>query len=67
MEYVGARGANGTDDAQTDEGWLYYTVSADGQVTAAGLVDSCMSCHDMVGQGRLFGVKLGFSTQHLNP
>jgi hypothetical protein len=42
----------------TDEGWVYGTVSADGKrVTSAGRVESCMACH----QGdkttdRMFGV-----------
>jgi hypothetical protein len=41
----------------TDDGWVYATVTADGQVTAAGRVASCMSCHDTAAtHERLFGV-----------
>jgi hypothetical protein len=41
----------------TDEGWVYGTVSADGkQVTAAGRVESCMSCHVKAKHDRLFGL-----------
>ena len=33
--------------ADTDEGWVYGTVSADGKkVTSAGQVASCMKCHE---------------------
>jgi hypothetical protein len=42
----------------TDEGWIYGTVAADGAVTSAGQVASCMGCH--VGEAtheRLFGVR----------
>lgn len=39
----------------TDRGWLYATVSPDGQVTAAGRVASCMGCHERAPHGRLFG------------
>jgi hypothetical protein len=45
--------------ANTDEGWVYGTVTADGKrVTSAGRVESCMACH----QGkettdRMFGVR----------
>ena len=41
----------------TDEGWVYGTVSADGQtVTAAGKVESCMKCHQDAKHDRLFGL-----------
>lgn len=40
----------------TDQGWLYGTVTADGKtVTSAGLVGSCMGCHEKAPHGRLFG------------
>ncbi|HTU92590.1 MAG TPA: hypothetical protein VMF69_21090 [Gemmataceae bacterium] len=40
----------------TDEGWVYGTVTADGkEVTSAGRVESCMSCHRKAPQ-RLFGL-----------
>jgi hypothetical protein len=43
----------------TDEGWIYATVSAAGQVTAAGRVASCMGCHETSAtHERLFGVSL---------
>ena len=41
----------------TDEGWVYGTVSADGKtVTSAGRVQSCMNCHQDAPHDRLFGV-----------
>lgn len=43
-------------DQRTDQGWLYGTVTADGQrVTAGGLIRSCMGCHAKAPHGRLFG------------
>lgn len=45
-----------TDDADADAGWVYGTLSADGQtVTAAGRIESCMRCHQGAPHGRLFG------------
>lgn len=43
---------------ETDEGWVYATITADGQVTAAGRVASCMTCHEVATHERLFGVPL---------
>ncbi|MCA8910451.1 MAG: cytochrome P460 family protein [Planctomycetes bacterium] len=44
------------DTPGTDAGWVYGTVSPDGKkVTAAGLIESCMDCHDEAGEERLFG------------
>jgi hypothetical protein len=41
----------------TDEGWVYGTVTPDGkQVTCAGRVESCMSCHRDAPHDRLFGL-----------
>lgn len=41
----------------TDGGWVYGTVSADGKtVTAAGKVESCMKCHQEAKTDRLFGL-----------
>lgn len=40
----------------TDRGWIYGTVSADGQVTSAGRVASCMGCHLDAPHDRLFGL-----------
>jgi len=42
----------------TDEGWVYATVSTAGQVTSAGRVASCMGCHETATHDRLFGVPL---------
>lgn len=42
---------------ETDEGWVYATITPDGQVTAAGRVASCMGCHETSAtHERLFGV-----------
>jgi hypothetical protein len=43
---------------QTDLGWVYATVSPAGQVTSAGRVASCMSCHEVAEHERLFGIPL---------
>jgi hypothetical protein len=40
----------------TDEGWVYATITAAGEVTAAGRVGSCMGCHETAQYERLFGV-----------
>jgi hypothetical protein len=40
----------------TDEGWVYATVTPDRQVTASGRIASCMGCHEEAPHGRLFGV-----------
>jgi len=41
----------------TDEGWVYATVSPAGIVTSAGRVASCMGCHETAAtHERLFGV-----------
>ena len=43
----------------TDEGWVYATVSPAGQVTSAGRVSSCMGCHETSAtHERLYGVPL---------
>ena len=43
----------------TDEGWVYGTVSADLKtVTAAGKIESCMKCHQDAKNDRLFGLKV---------
>jgi hypothetical protein len=43
--------------ADTDEGWVYGTVTADGKkVTSAGKVESCMKCHQKASHDRLFGM-----------
>ncbi|MBC7997955.1 MAG: cytochrome P460 family protein [Leptolyngbya sp.] len=44
--------------ADTDDGWVYGTVTPDGkEVTSAGRVQSCMTCHTNAQHGRLFGLK----------
>ncbi len=43
---------------ETDQGWVYATVSTVGQVTSAGRVASCMGCHENATHERLFGVPL---------
>ncbi len=46
------------DTPDTDRGWVYGTVSADGKtVTAAGKVQSCIQCHEKASRDRLFGMK----------
>ena len=41
----------------TDAGWVYGTVSADGKtVTSAGRVESCVKCHQDAKHDRLFGL-----------
>lgn len=52
--FVMARVARDAPDA--DRGWLYATVSADGQVTAAGRIATCMGCHERAPHDRLFGL-----------
>ena len=43
---------------ETDEGWVYGTVTADGaHVTSAGRVESCMACHREAPHDRLFGLR----------
>jgi hypothetical protein len=44
----------------TDEGWIYGTVSADGkQVSSAGRVENCMACHNSDETiDRMFGVRV---------
>jgi len=46
------------DTPNTDEGWVYATVTPYGQITAAGKVASCMGCHEVATHERLFGVPL---------
>ena len=43
---------------ETDDGWVYATVSPAGAVTSAGRVQSCMGCHEVATHERLFGVPL---------
>jgi len=41
--------------APTDDGWVYATVTPEGEVTGAGRMASCMACHEK-NEGRLFGL-----------
>lgn len=40
----------------TDEGWVYGTVTPEGEVTSAGRVASCMGCHESARHERVFGI-----------
>jgi hypothetical protein len=40
----------------SDDGWVYATVSPEGRVTAAGKIESCASCHKLAKNERLFGL-----------
>ena len=40
----------------TDDGWVYGTVSEKGEVTSAGRVESCMACHKDATRDHLFGL-----------
>lgn len=47
----------GADKSDTDQGWVYGTVTPDGKsVTSAGRVESCMNCHQTARHDRLFGL-----------
>lgn len=41
----------------TDSGWVYGTISPDGEVTSSGKVSSCIHCHQSTGNDRMFGLK----------
>jgi hypothetical protein len=40
----------------SDGGWIYATITAAGQLTAAGRIPSCIGCHQEAEHDRLFGV-----------
>lgn len=49
---------NDSREIESDDGWIYGTVSADGKrVTSSGLVQSCIACHQEAPHGRLFGIQ----------
>lgn len=52
--YVLLKTAPGTPD--TDAGWIYGTVTPEGEVTSAGRVASCMGCHVSARHERVFGL-----------
>lgn len=41
----------------TDQGWVYGTIDAKGQVTGAGRMASCMRCHQDADNDRRFGLR----------
>ena len=41
----------------TDAGWVYGTVTPEGEVTSAGRVASCMGCHVSARHERVFGLE----------
>lgn len=43
-------------DPRSDRGWIYGTVSPEGEVTSAGRIAACIGCHVDAGPGRLFGL-----------
>ena len=50
---------------RTDNGWVYGTLSADGRaVTGAGLLESCMGCHESAKHDRLFGLPASSGKAH---
>ncbi|WP_437682614.1 hypothetical protein [Sorangium sp. So ce131] len=44
------------DTPGTDAGWVYGTVTPEGEVTSAGRVASCMGCHESARHERVFGI-----------
>ncbi len=44
-------------DPRSDQGWIYGTVSPDGEVTSSGRIAACVGCHVAAGPGRLFGIR----------
>ncbi|MDI1442635.1 hypothetical protein [Polyangium sp. 6x1] len=52
--YVVLKVAPGTPG--TDTGWVYGTVTPEGEVTSAGRVASCMGCHVSARHERVFGL-----------
>lgn len=47
-----------TGEPDSDEGWIYATLTADGRtVTSSGRLASCMECHTGAKYDRLFAVK----------
>lgn len=52
--YVVLKVAPGTPG--TDAGWVYGTVTPEGEVTSAGRVASCMGCHVSAPYDRVFGL-----------
>lgn len=47
-----------TGDADSDEGWIYATATPDGKtITSWGKLASCMECHQVRTNDRMFGLK----------
>lgn len=45
------------DTPGTDQGWVYGTIDANGVVTAAGRIASCVKCHQDASEDRRFGLR----------
>ena len=45
------------DTPDTDQGWVYATIDARGEITAAGRIASCMRCHQDTTEDRRFGLR----------
>ncbi len=45
------------DAPNTDQGWIYGTLTMDRKITSAGRVASCMGCHESADHDRLFGLE----------
>ncbi|MBY0262764.1 MAG: hypothetical protein K2Q20_10495 [Phycisphaerales bacterium] len=46
----------GSDQPRTDDGWIYATIEpATADITASGVIGSCVECHSKAPYGRLFG------------
>jgi hypothetical protein len=46
----------GEDRPGSDAGWVYATTTPEGRVTAAGKIASCVNCHRLAKNERLFGL-----------
>lgn len=47
----------GDDDPAADAGWVYATTTAEGEITKAGNIASCVRCHKLAKNERLFGLE----------
>lgn len=55
-------------DFETDAGWVYATITPDGNITAAGKIRSCIGCHQK-NPDRVFGMprEVGIAPQARGP
>ncbi|MDA1265180.1 MAG: hypothetical protein O2816_08905 [Planctomycetota bacterium] len=44
------------DTPHTDQGWVYATIDADGVISSAGAIASCIACHQDAPRDRQFGL-----------